>query len=492
MNCLPRNIGYAMLRTALRSGEIAGEPLSDSRPGEETCRLRFAIPNMGTSCEAIVTARFDTRDNAPCRLIDFVVDRESKAGLRDAESLRGVAPGDAFRGSVPFDWKGGVIVEESDLAAVLELKDSRASRSSLLKLNGNPYHAAALSDNRFVVALTPLGNAKMSEPFNARVEPPSPQRRYYSIVNELNSESNCSKLDNLRSDTLNAFKAFSNGSHRDRDALLPGFRSYVSPKGLHHVLMSGIACGHRTLEDFIGSMGLPEYAGSGGVTRYARRFLDQGVPLMRSDYAPVHSDHHVLPEDLPRIYQLLLKQHVVMSEFFRQSAVSVKGMRLAHGVLTEGPSDVPFSVGVDSRRYLRAFLGGHPILYRAPVSTTTELEVARTFMAESTPTRPELTQAVDLQDSSPHARIARDAMIEQVMANDSDAAQAGILMILDCDDAKGVLLEPETTGQRIDEMEVFIPPGHVMLPQAVLHGPGIYVLHARLAASAAVADTPLP
>ncbi|SFQ33432.1 hypothetical protein SAMN03159339_6794 [Variovorax sp. 770b2] len=348
-------------------------------------------------------------------------------------------------------------------------------------LGGKPHAASSLADNRFVHALKPVAAAPEAFPA-AQATLLEPRAHLDSILSGV-LQDDPARMAQIQQKTRDAFAAFAASSHPDRAELTDALMDYVSPSTGYHVLMNAAACGHRSIDDFVHAMNHKDYRGADGVEKYCADFI--GFYRLDGDVTDSDSDSGDEAErftsfDLESAYDDLTGRTRTLQDFLSAHAVDLSGVKLVHGVAAG--NSAPYSVAVDPRSYLKAFIEKSPIVYDSFISTTSDTATALAFTGYSKlPGVP--AGALDLSDTSSAANAHRRALLDQLSNPATDPNKAAILLVMDCDDAKGVYLGPETTGQRLDEQELLLGPNHVVQPQSLVYGDGFYVLSAKLTAA---------
>ena len=234
-----------------------------------------------------------------------------------------------------------------------------------------------------------------------------------------------------------------------------------------HVLMNAIACGHKTIPDFLHATMPGRYPTDEHMTQWCEEFL------LRYDGRSIGYE----PDDVMSRFENhdeLQRETRVLDKFLRA------GPPMVNVCLMKGISDITsdeaavMSTQVVGHDYVQAFLSGQPIMYDGFLSTTFEPGVATDFAGGNPATHP--VYAVDFADRSGRSEVLRRHALADLSSDTDKDQAASIMLAIRTRQARGAVIDSSTSPGIADEKEVLLAPGHVLVPSMAIRCEKGYVL----------------
>jgi GNAT superfamily N-acetyltransferase len=240
------------------------------------------------------------------------------------------------------------------------------------------------------------------------------------------------------------------------------YRSYGD-----NVLMNAIACGHKTIPEFLHATMPGEYPTDEDVMQWCEEFLSRygGDSL---GYEPDDVMHRFENHDE------LQRETRVLDRFLRI------GPPMANVCLIKGISDITtdqaatMSTQVVGRDYVQAFLSGQQIMYDGFLSTTFEPDNAVEFAGGNPATQP--VYAVDFDDRSGRSEVLRRHALADLSSGADKDQTLSIMLAIRTRQARGAVIDSSASPGIAAEKEALLAPGHVLVPSMAIRCEKGYVL----------------
>lgn len=368
--------------------------------------------------------------------------------------------------------------------------DAPTKSGNTVEFRGQRYIATAVAENQFVDSLRPVRTAKVRRynpavSINKSAAPAvggvTDAKQHMELAKSKLLNNDPARLKDLQSKTRDAIARFATHSeHPFKDELTEAMFNYVSPSTGYYTLMNGILAGHTALDDFLKARDPQLYADDAAVEEYCEDHIQRFKGADDDEDEDESEEYRFTATDLKSVFDSdLQEQTSALNDFLAKDGIDLTGITLAHGVET-GADCEKFSVGVNGKAYLTAFIEGHLLHYKSFLSTTTNLETALDFTG-ATNFKGKLLGTVDLADNSERGTLRKQALLATLNDPSNHIDDKSVVLMVEGNRARGAFLGPETTEHKLNEQEVLLPPGHVVIPQRVIMGEQYYVLIGEIA-----------